>query len=151
MRAYRNLRATRGPSPLRAFTLVELLVVVLIIAALIVIALPRYFHAVYMSWVRGCQAQIRIIGTATQAFYARNQVWPSTVEELAIRTAPPWVVGPPLDDVPTCPFGVPYRLVPELQDGTTGTPTPDNPQVGVTVDIDDHFEDNWVNALRHRE
>lgn len=151
MRTYRNQRVRRRPNRSRAFTLVELLVVILIIAALILIALPRYFHAVYMSWVRGCQAQIKIIGTASQAFYARNQVWPATIEELAESTAPDWVIAPPLDDVPRCPFGVPYRLVPELQDGTTGAPTPDNPQVGVAVAIEDHFEGQWINAVRHRD
>ena len=71
-----------------AFTLVELLVVILILAALMLIALPRYFHAVYKSRVRGCQAQIKIINTATQAFYARNHVWPTTVEEMCEETAP---------------------------------------------------------------
>jgi len=149
MRENRKLMTRGSRSP--GFTLVELLVVILIIAALVLIALPRYFHAVYTSWVRGCQAQIKIINTATQAFYARNHVWPTTVEEMCEDTAPPWVVGPPLGQVPPCPFGVPYRFVPELQDGSTGQPTPDNPQVGVTVNTADHFEGSWITALRHRE
>jgi len=139
-----------GVRYLPAFTLVELLVVILIIAALIVIALPRYFYAVYNSRVRGCQSQIKIIDTATQAFYARNHVWPTTVEEMAQTTAPSWVVAPPLDGVPPCPFGVPYRLVPSLQDGSSGAPTPDNPQVGVTVDTSEHFDGSWVTATHHR-
>jgi general secretion pathway protein G len=151
MRTHGNHRPLKRMKRSPGFTLVELLVVILIIAALIVIALPRYFHAVYMSRVRGCQSQIKIIGTATQAFYARNHVWPSTIEQLARTTAPAWVVAPPLDDVPQCPFGVPYRLVPELEDGTRGTPTRDNPQVGVGVAVEDHFEGSWINTVRHRE
>jgi type II secretory pathway pseudopilin PulG len=131
--------------------LVELLVVILIIAALLTIALPRYFAAVYQARVRGCQAQIKVMSTATQAFFARNNAWPATVEEMCRTTAPSWVVGPPLDQVPQCPFGVPYHLVPMLQDGTVGgTPTPDNPVTGVAVNTDEHFAETWTTALDHR-
>jgi type II secretory pathway pseudopilin PulG len=130
--------------------LVELLVVLLILAALMLIALPRYFRAVYESRVRGCQAQIRIINTATQAFHARNDVWPERVEDMCEPTAPSWVIAPPLEDVPMCPFGVPYELEPILQDGSSdGPPRPGNPQVGVTVKTSDHFEGSWVTATKH--
>lgn len=135
----------------RAFTFVELLVVLLILAALMLIALPRYFTAVYRSRVRGCQAQIEITTTACQVFFARNKVWPTTVEEMCEPTAPSWVVAPPLTEVPTCPFGVPYELAPILQDGTVGAaPTPENPQYGVTLNSWDHFEGSWTKALDHK-
>jgi len=135
----------------RGFTLVELLVVIVIIAVLLIIAIPRYFQAVYTAEVRGCQAQIKIINTATQAFFSRNHRWPTTVEEMCEQTAPPGVVGAPLTEIPQCPFGVPYELSPVLEDGTTGPPTADNPQAGVTVNTEDHFEGSWVTATRHRE
>jgi prepilin-type N-terminal cleavage/methylation domain-containing protein len=135
----------------RAFTLVELLVVLLIIAALVLIALPKYLRAVYNARVRGCQSQIKIINTAAQAFFARNRVWPATVEEMCRTTAPSWVVGPPLEELPECPFGVPYQLVPILEDGTTGSPTPANPQAGVAVLTQDHFDGSWITATVHRE
>ncbi len=142
---------SRPTAPTRGFTLVELLVVILIIAALMLIAVPRYFHAIYTSRVRGCQSQIAITNTATQVFFSKNKVWPTTVEEMCESTAPAWVASPPLGEVPLCPFGVPYRLTPVLQDGTVGAiPTPDNPQVGVAVDADDHFEGSWKTALEHR-
>ncbi len=135
----------------RGFTFVELLVVLLILAALMLIALPRYFSAVYRSRVRGCQAQIEITTTACQVFFARNKVWPTTVEEMCEPTAPSWVVAPPLTEVPTCPFGVSYEVVPILQDGTTGgAPTPENPQYGVALNSWDHFEGSWRKALDHK-
>jgi prepilin-type N-terminal cleavage/methylation domain-containing protein len=133
------------------FTFVELLVVLLIIAVLVLIALPRYFSAVYRSKVRACQSQITIINTGAQAFFARNDVWPETVEDMCESTAPSWAVGPPLTEVPECPFGVPYELVPLLEDGTVGgNPTPENAQVGVVVNTTEHFEGSWKTALRHR-
>ena len=134
----------------RAFTLVELLVVIVIIMILLVIAIPRYFHAVYTAQVRDCQSQIKIISTASQAFFARNHVWPASVEEMSRGTAPSWAVGVPLDAVPECPFGVPYHLVPALQDGTTGPPVDGNPQVGVMVDVSEHFDGGWITATEHR-
>jgi prepilin-type N-terminal cleavage/methylation domain-containing protein len=135
----------------RGFTFVELLVVLLILAALMLIALPRYFSAVYRSRVRGCQAQIEITSTACQVFFSRNRVWPTTVEEMCEPTAPSWVVAPPLTEVPICPFGVPYEVIPILQDGSVGgVPTPDNPQVGVTLNTSDHFEGSWKKAFNHK-
>lgn len=140
-----------GRSRPSGFTLVEVLLVLLIIAALVLIALPKYMRAVYNARVRGCQSQIKIITTASQAFFARNRVWPQTVEEMCRTTAPSWVVGPPLEEVPYCPFGTPYELEPVLQDGTVGVPTLGNPQVGVAVNTEDHFAGSWISATVHLE
>ena len=142
--SWRRIRNRKG------FTLVELLVVIMILTALIVIAMPRYFQAVYRSRVRGCQAQINIIQTATQAFFARNKVWPATIEEMCESTAPAWVIGAPLREVPECPFGFPYELSPLLRDGTVGgSATLGNPQVGVVVNAWDHFDGSWKMAHDH--
>ena len=152
MRRFRHERPRANARRASGFTLVELLVVILILAALMVIALPRYFNAVYRARVRGCQSQIAVMNTATQAFFARNKVWPTVVEEMCESTAPSWVVAPPLEEVPECPFGVPYELVPLLQDGTVGgAPSQDNPQVAVTINVWDHFDGSWQKALDHRE
>ena len=143
-RCWRDSRKGRG------FTLIELLVVILILMALILIAIPRYFEVIYRSRVRGCQADINVIQTASQAFFSRNNVWPATIEEMCESTAPPWVIGAPLNEVPMCPFGIPYELSPLLRDGTAGgSPTADNPQVGVAVNAWDHFEDSWKTARDH--
>ncbi len=132
--------------------MVELLVVILILTALIVIALPRYFHAVYRSRVRGCQAQIQTVNTSCEAFFARNRVWPAIVEEMCEITAPSWVVAPPLTEVPQCPFGVAYELTPVMQDGSVGgASAPGNPQVGAELNTGDHFDGSWKMAVRHKE
>jgi hypothetical protein len=94
---------------------------------------------------------VKIISTSAQAFFARNRVWPSTVEEMCRDTAPAWVVGAPLDEVPLCPLGVAYELIPVLQDGTIGAPTPENPQVGVAVNVEDHFDGSWITATAHKK
>lgn len=149
-RTYAGRRISTPARP-RAFTLVELLVVILILTALMMIALPRYFHAVYRSRVRGCQAQIQIVNTSCEAFFARNKTWPATLEEMCESTAPSWVIAPPLTEVPACPFGVPYELAPVLQDGSVGgAPAPGNPQVGVELNIEDHFDGSWKAALDHK-
>lgn len=151
MRQRKPNHGSTGKRRAKGFTLVELLVVILILAALMLVALPRYFHAIYKSRVRGCQAQITVVSTACEVFFARNKAWPTTVEEMCIPTAPSWVISPPLDDVPLCPFGVPYQVVPVLQDGTSGgAPTPENPQVGVEVNAWDHFDGSWKMAVEHR-
>jgi len=143
-RTWRRSRNGRG------FTLIELLVVILILMALMLIAIPRYFEVIYRSRVRGCQANVNIIQTASQAFFSRNKVWPATIEEMCESTAPAWVVGAPLREVPECPFGIPYELSPLLRDGTVGaSATPDNPQVGVVVNAWDHFEGSWKTARDH--
>lgn len=133
------------------FTMVELLVVLVIIATLLVIALPRHFQAVNSARVMACQSQIRIISIAAQVFLSRNQRWPVSVAEMVQGTAPSTLSGAPLTSIPECPFGVPYILEPVLQDGSAGQPTAGNPQVGVTLNVADDFENGeWINALQHK-
>lgn len=99
-----NRRMTVGSAG-SGFTLVELLVVILILSALLLIALPKYFHAVYASRVQGCKAQITIINTATQVFFAKNKVYPAT------RRGDVLPDGPGLGQVPASRRGpaVPLR------------------------------------------
>ncbi|MGD0112629.1 MAG: prepilin-type N-terminal cleavage/methylation domain-containing protein [Armatimonadota bacterium] len=155
-----KMRSTRG------FTMVELLVVIIIIAVLVAIALPKYFAAIYAGRVHACQSNFKIINTAAQAYFAQNKAWPTQVTDMlqgAQGTAPKGLSGGQLTEAPICPFDVagaggtthPYTLLAVLNDGTTaaiGGGTAANPQVGVEVDPAGHFDNTtgpWQSAATH--
>ena len=52
----------------RAFTLIELLIVILILAILMAVALPLYLAAVSDSQVKTCRANMQTIANAEQAY-----------------------------------------------------------------------------------
>ncbi len=52
----------------RAFTLIELLIVILILAILMAVALPLYLAAVTDSQVKSCRANMQTIANAEQAY-----------------------------------------------------------------------------------
>jgi len=96
----------------RGFTLMELMVVMAIIASLITIALPRYFHSVDRSREAVLKQDLHIMRDAIDKFFADRGRYPATLEELAekryLRKVPPdpitesaatWVVvAPPQGD-----------------------------------------------------
>jgi type II secretory pathway pseudopilin PulG len=130
--------------------------VIIIIAVLVAIALPRYFAAIYMARVRACQANMKIINLAASTYFAQNKEWPDEVSdmlspEVAGVTTPATMKGGQLTEVPICPFDVdgnhPYEMVPVYEDpGDTGTPV-----VGYVVNWDGHFDNaSWQSATTHK-
>ena len=83
-----NLRLRR-----RGFTLIELIVVLAIIASLLTIALPRYFHSVERSREAVLRQDLQIMRDAIDKFLADRGRYPATLEELAekryLRKVPP--------------------------------------------------------------
>jgi prepilin-type N-terminal cleavage/methylation domain-containing protein len=61
----------------RAFTLIELLIVVAIIAILAMIAVPNFLEAQTRSKIARGKADMRTIQTAVEAYYVDNNVYPS--------------------------------------------------------------------------
>ena len=94
-----------------AFTLVELLVVMAIIATLLTIAVPRYFHSVEKSREAVLHQNLALMREMLDKYYGDNGKYPDSLEELVSRkylrslpsdpvtgNATTWLIVPP--DVP---------------------------------------------------
>jgi general secretion pathway protein G len=106
-----TLRAVPTSAPTaRGFTLMELMVVMAIIASLLTLALPRYFHSVDRSREAVLRQDLSIMRDAIDKFYADRGRYPATLAELAekryLRSVPAdpvtgsatsWVVVQPPD------------------------------------------------------
>ena len=92
------------------FTLIELLVVMAIIATLLSIAVPRYFHSVDKSKEAILMQDLQVMRDAIDKFYGDNGKYPDTLDDLVkkkyLRKLPPdpitestatWVTTPPDD------------------------------------------------------
>jgi prepilin-type N-terminal cleavage/methylation domain-containing protein len=128
----------------KGFTLVELLVVIVIIAILVAIALPRYWQAINDAKLSTCKSNLKQIDLACQAYYGGKgeRDWTNVTWDNLTSTAN-------ADDifkggVPVCPFNVDYALEQEL-DGTT--------VIGVHAKYSDHFtapaDGQWFDATEH--
>ena len=90
------------------FTLIELLVVMAIIATLLSIAVPRYFHSLERSKEAILLQDLQIMRDAIDKYYADSGVYPETLDDLVskkyLRKIPPdpitestatWIMVPP--------------------------------------------------------
>ena len=96
---------------IKGFTLVELLVVMAIIALLLSLAVPRYFHSVEKSRETVLRDNLSLTRQALDKYYGDNGKYPDTLDMLVskkyLRSLPldpvtesslTWVIVPP--DVP---------------------------------------------------
>lgn len=94
----------------KGFTLIELLVVMAIIATLLTIAVPRYFHSVEKSKEAVLRQDLAQMRDAIDKFYGDSGRYPSTLEDLVTKkylraipadpiteTAATWQALPPSD------------------------------------------------------
>jgi len=110
----------------RAFTLVELLVVVLILSILMAVALPLYLSAVSDSQKKTCRANMQTIATAAQAARVRtgSADYTSIIAKSSTAldiSASDSAAGSLIDlnSVPICPNAGTYTLA----DGNTANAT----------------------------
>jgi prepilin-type N-terminal cleavage/methylation domain-containing protein len=85
-----------------AFTLVELLVVVMILSALATIAVPRISASATSAKVNACKANVKEINSQLELWYASKGSWPAAISDLTGDTN----YFP--DGAPACPYGTAY-------------------------------------------
>ena len=70
---------------LGGFTLIELLVAMVIIALLMSIAVPRYFHSVSKAEETSLKADLSVMREALDKYYADNGRYPDSLDDLVTR------------------------------------------------------------------
>src|SRR3989442_1565277 len=79
---------TNRLSFIKAFTLVELLIVIIIIAVLAAIAIPKFADSSKRSKEAALKADLKLYRNAIELFKADTGAYPATVADLAATSAP---------------------------------------------------------------
>jgi len=87
----------------KAFTLVELLVVVMILGALAAIAVPRMISGATNAKISACETNVDLINSQIELYFAKEGKWP---QRLTVVADDPNRFP---DGVPQCPFGTSYQ------------------------------------------
>ncbi len=98
-----------------AFTLIEMLVVVLILAILMSVALPLYIDAAKNSAIKACRANMQTIADAEVAYKVKN---PSHVFTTDLSSSGALVADGNLTIMPVCPNGGTYSIALNPPDGS---------------------------------
>ena len=81
---------------MQGFTLIELMVVMTVIALLISIAVPRYFHSVDHAREASLKQSLNIMRVAIDKFYGDNDRYPNSISELVTKK---YIRAVPLDPI----------------------------------------------------
>lgn len=93
------------PEKRRAFTLIELMIVVLILGVLTAIAIPRITGGAFNAGVNACRKNVDLINTQIELYHGHTGLWPVDVGE--VTKDPNYFPDGP----PACPFSKSYILV----------------------------------------
>ena len=93
------------PEKIQAFTLVELMIVVLILGTLTAIAIPRITGGTFQAGINACRNNVDIINSQIELYHSRTGAWPLDLGEV-IKDPNYFPDGPP-----ECPFNISYILV----------------------------------------
>jgi general secretion pathway protein G len=98
----------------RAFTLIEIMVVVVILGILAATIIPQFMTTTYDAKVSAAQGHIAVINSAVQRFFIHMDRYPSMEEGLKVLMEAPageegkWR-GPYIDQLRKDPWGNPYE------------------------------------------
>ncbi|MHC4474530.1 MAG: competence type IV pilus major pilin ComGC [Planctomycetota bacterium] len=86
----------------KAFTLVELLIVVLILGALAAIAVPRIMGGAKTAKINACKTNIDVLNSQIELYYSTEDAWPAALADVTddANYFP--------DGLPECPLGTGY-------------------------------------------
>jgi len=98
-----SIQKENGMHSKKAFTLVELLVVVMILGALAAIAVPRMISGATNAKISACETNVDLVNSQIELYYASKGAWPG---RLPVITADPNYFP---DGAPQCPFGTNYQ------------------------------------------
>jgi general secretion pathway protein G len=72
----------------RGFTLVELLIVIVILAVLAAIAIPKFMNSGVRSKESSLKSNLKLVRNSLELFHNDTGAWPATLSDLAVTTAP---------------------------------------------------------------
>ena len=70
----------------KAFTLVELMIVILILGALAAIAIPRIVGGAASAKINACKTNVDLINSQIELYYANGGSWPSDLTDVTQNT-----------------------------------------------------------------
>ena len=87
----------------KAFTLVELLIVVLILGGLAAIAIPRILGGSKAAKISACKTNVDTLNSQVELYYAYEGTWPADIRDVTQDANYFPDTGPS-----ACPFGLDY-------------------------------------------
>jgi len=84
----------------RAFTLVEVILVVVIVGILAAIVIPRITYTKVEAQKQACNANVSALNAQIELYHVKEEDWPASLTTL--------VTDDYIDAVPVCPFGTAY-------------------------------------------